>query len=269
MQQIIKIAEEFFKMNNIQINEKKSKLIIMNSGEIKENRKISIEDEIIQEEGVNKITRFLGVWLNCKLKDSMIRARAQETVRATIRSLNTKRMTIAQVAYINNMCIVPKLLYLLQTMKLTKAVIDKIQSPLLRIAKNKLEIASTTENSIMLHRNLGNCNSLWNQLIIKQITSLHTRLNAGGTEELVTRIRINQGLLLIGATENDWHNNPPKLCNKIWKNNLACYTMLKAKEIQITLSFGNPNLCLNRKGIRILDVLDALALEKLKLIYIE
>jgi hypothetical protein len=160
MQQTIKIAEDFFKMNDIQINRKKSKLIIMNSRKKKDNKEIIIGGKQIQEESTNKITRFLGVWLNCKLKDSLIRSRAQETVRSTIRSLDTKKMTISQVSYINNMCIIPKLLYILQTTKLTKAVVDKIQSPLLRVAKNKLGIVKTADNSIILHRNLGNCNSL-------------------------------------------------------------------------------------------------------------
>jgi len=80
---------------------------------------------------------------------------------------------------------------MLQVMKLSKLTIDKIQSPLLRIAKNKLEIVRTVENSIVLHKNLGNCNSLWNQLITKQVTSLHSRLNAGGIEERLTRLRLN------------------------------------------------------------------------------
>jgi len=111
-------------------------------------------------------------------------------------------MTIAQMSYINNMCIVPKLTYMLQVTKLMKTLIYKIQSPIIRVVKNKLEIIRTIRNSVILHRNLGNCNSLWNYLKMKQITSLHTQLNSSGTEELLTRIRINQGLLLIGATEN-------------------------------------------------------------------
>jgi len=75
---------------------------------------------------------------------------------------------------------------MLQVTKLSKLTIDKIQSPLLRIAKNKLEIVRTVENSIVLHKNLGNCNSLWDQLIAKQITSLHSQLNAEGIEERLT-----------------------------------------------------------------------------------
>ena len=51
-------------------------------------------------------------------------------------------MTLAQVAYVNNMCIVPKLTYLLQITKMPKAVIKAIQKPILRVAKHKLEVAS-------------------------------------------------------------------------------------------------------------------------------
>jgi len=83
-------------------------------------------------------------------------------------------------------------------------------------------------------------------------------------------------LLLIGATENNWHYNCPKACQKIWKNNLACYTMLKAKELQITLFFNNSDICLNGRGTKIADFLGvdftrkvALALKSLKLVYIE
>ena len=86
------------------------------------------------------------------------------------------------------MCIVPKLTYMLQVTKLTKTLIDKIQSPIIRVAKNKLEIIRTIGNSVISHRNLGNCNSLWNHLKMKQITSLHTRLNAEGIDETITRL---------------------------------------------------------------------------------
>ena len=43
-------------MNNIQINGKKFKLIIMNSSEKEENRSIKLGGKCIQEEDTNKIT---------------------------------------------------------------------------------------------------------------------------------------------------------------------------------------------------------------------
>jgi hypothetical protein len=160
MERTIEIAEEFFELNDIQINGKKSKLIILNTKEAKENRRIKLGNEWIYEEDGNKITRFLGIWLNNKLKETLIKAKAKELVRSTVEGLRAKKMTIAQVAYINNMCIVPKLSYMLQVSKLSKRTIDNIQSPILRLAKNKLGIARTVGTSVMLHRNLGNCNSL-------------------------------------------------------------------------------------------------------------
>ena len=52
--------------------------------------------------------------------------------------------------------------------------------------------------------------------------------------------------------------------------------MLKAKELQITLLFNNSDICLNRRGTKIADLLEvdftkkvALALKSLKLVYIE
>ena len=151
-------------------------------------------------------------------------------------------MTGSQVAYINNMCVVSKLTYMLQTSRLSRRAADVIQSPIIGLAKHKLGIAKTVSNSIIIHRNLGNCDALWDQLLAKQITSLHSRINAVGPEEILTRIRINQGLLLIGASEEKWWENLPKAVGSLWRNNLACQVMLKAKELRTTFVFNNINL---------------------------
>ena len=45
MKRTIEIAEEFFELNDIQINRKKSKLIILNTKEAKENRRIKLGNE--------------------------------------------------------------------------------------------------------------------------------------------------------------------------------------------------------------------------------
>ena len=45
MEQTIKIAEDFFKLNDIQINRKKSKLITVNASVDTENRKVKLENE--------------------------------------------------------------------------------------------------------------------------------------------------------------------------------------------------------------------------------
>ena len=160
MEQTIKIAEDFFKLNDIQINGKKSKLITVNASVDTENRKVKLGNEWVIAEQKSKTTRFLGIWLGNKLCESQIKTRAIELVRSTAKILSTKKMTGAQVAYVNNMCVVPKLTYMFQTSKLSKRALDVIQSPIIGLAKHKLGIAKTVSNSVIIYRSLGNCNAL-------------------------------------------------------------------------------------------------------------
>src|ERR1043165_2814272 len=118
MERTIEIAEDFFSLNDIQINRKKTKLITMNTKSDKKERTIFFGKEWIQEESENKIIQFLGIWLNCKLKESTIRSRAKEVIRTFIQGLNLKKLTVSQILYINNMCIISKLCYILQTTRL-------------------------------------------------------------------------------------------------------------------------------------------------------
>ena len=72
MEQTIEIAEDFFRLNDIQINGKKSKLIVMNPSIPKTERKIKLNNEWVLEEDEHKVVRFLSVWLNSKLKKSQV-----------------------------------------------------------------------------------------------------------------------------------------------------------------------------------------------------
>ena len=72
------------------------------------------------------IIRVLGIWINNKLKKSYIKAKAKEIVRQTMQGLKSKKIMLSQLVYINNMYIIPKLYYLLQTTKLSKNSIDII-----------------------------------------------------------------------------------------------------------------------------------------------
>ena len=67
----------------------------MNTKERTENRTIQIGGEQIHEEDENKITRFLGIWLNNNLKEFLVKTRAQEDVCTTVKSLETKRITLS------------------------------------------------------------------------------------------------------------------------------------------------------------------------------
>src|SRR5260363_181993 len=198
MERTIQIAEEFFRLNDIRINAKKSKLIICNTKKEKKERCIALGGKTVKEEGDSKVTRFLGIWLNCKLKESLVRAKAKEVIKATVQQLGKKRITLSQIAYINNMRILPKLCYILQAVKLSTKAIDQIQAPFLRLAKNKAGFQTTESGAVISHKDIGNCKQLKNELVSRQITELYHRLNEKGAVEVATEIYIKQGYLLAG-----------------------------------------------------------------------
>ena len=79
--------------------------------------------------------------------------------------------------------------------------------------------------------------------------------------------------MFLDATETNWLKNSMKVCSSLWKNNLACQLMLRAKELQITLEFNNINMKKTNEKLKIADLLEdkftiqvALALRKLNIL---
>ncbi|CAG8854368.1 25297_t:CDS:1, partial [Gigaspora margarita] len=59
MEETIKIMKKFFEINNIQINTKKSKLLVLNGPKKREPNTIKLCSSLVQKEKRNSITRFL------------------------------------------------------------------------------------------------------------------------------------------------------------------------------------------------------------------
>ena len=94
---------EFYQINDISINGKKSELIVFNK-DSKESEEIEIgkNKEKIRAKRGDEVARFLGIWISkCMNKASTIKIIKKETdeLKQIVRK---KKLTNSQIIYINN-----------------------------------------------------------------------------------------------------------------------------------------------------------------------
>ncbi|CAG8753482.1 46497_t:CDS:2, partial [Gigaspora margarita] len=154
MEKLIQISQRFFKFNNIHINSKKSKLLVLNTSIQKEKRYIIKDKERIQAENKKSLVRLLGIWLSSGTNERQLEKKAK---------------------------------------------------------------------------------LLGHEVLSQQVVSLQNRLNSSDQIGELTRIRVKQGYALAGLVAEQWEDSRNRCLQKIWKNNLACQILVKAKEIGISI----------------------------------
>ncbi|CAG8847794.1 44781_t:CDS:1, partial [Gigaspora margarita] len=77
LEEMLRVAEDFYILNNIQINIAKSKLLVINSPSKLKNRAVHFMHQKVQTVKRRTLFRFLEVWLNEKAQDMLTKYRAK------------------------------------------------------------------------------------------------------------------------------------------------------------------------------------------------
>ena len=163
MQHIIDKAQEFYNINDIEINPKKSELIVMNRKGKDNDLKVELghKREEVKAKSAKDTVRLLGVWLGGGEQKRRCRIKLQQEVRNFVQVIKSKKISIEQIKYLNNKVLLPRLEYRSMIYLWSKQICDRIHQPMLRIAKWKSNLISTCSNALIIHEDILGIRSFW------------------------------------------------------------------------------------------------------------
>ncbi|GES81524.1 reverse transcriptase family protein [Rhizophagus clarus] len=173
LEKILKIADSFYKLNDIQVNKEKSELLVR----YKQGRyrpKLKPHEPVTLRFGSDLIfiisvspqssIRILGVYFDERNTFQSTIKRINDKINELQYKYAKKRITDKHMIYIFNSVIIPRIEYWSQVKVLTKKFMNKIMNQFLSTFKKKLRLSIATSNEIFF-------NKIYNVKNIEQILS--------------------------------------------------------------------------------------------------
>jgi ribonuclease HI len=194
LEQILNIADSFYRLNDILINNDKAVLISNNPQHNNQLVQFNINNSNvnIKVEAANTPVRVLGVWMTVNRQKSHIIEQIKKEIDTDVQLLYHKKVTDKQLLYIFNAVIVPRLEYRSQLTFISEAKYESLTAPFRVLFKHKMRMNKNTPNS-MLHNNLiYHFRKLFNNQIQAMFTNLCVQLNDNTVVGISTIIRVLQ-----------------------------------------------------------------------------
>ena len=218
LEQILDIADSFYRLNDIKINKDKSELLLR-----PKNKRFNLSVEIEIKFG-NNITmikptqkhqniRILGCWFNAFNKRDYVKNQIKdEIISINDKILKKRNITDKMSAYIFNTCIIPRIEYRSQLVIFSNEECNKFMIPYRRTFKNKLKFAKTAPNVIVHSNLLYNIKSILDNQSEAKINNFFIQLNNQEMLGKIMYIRLLNLQRIIWATESPIFQN-----NFSWK----------------------------------------------------
>ena len=238
LKHVLNIAESFFQRNHIELNTKKTELVIFNGKKETYSKTIllSQEDVEIPAKKEKELTRYLGIWLAAKGIRRSLKAKLKRESIELANLIKKKEISIEQAKYINNKILLPRLDYKLSTCLLSKKECSEIQSPILQVVKWKAETERTASNALFFHPVFLGLKSLWQRHIESIITEWVIRINSPNIAGDLAKLRLKEAQLSLLATEPIWLLDESTINSISWANNFNAEILATAKKLQISVA---------------------------------
>src|SRR6266508_4511035 len=194
MESILSIADSFFVLNDILIND--DKVILLTNDQLPESREAHFNlphrRMTIKACPVNATERVFGVWITLQRSDKFIIQQIRQEISHVCSTLKYKKVTDKQLLYVFNAVVIPRLEYRSQLVFLSEDICSSLMTPFRKLFKHKLNLNQCIPNAILSTNLLYNFRSLYEVKVHSMFTNLICLLNDPNLTSLTAKIRIRK-----------------------------------------------------------------------------
>jgi hypothetical protein len=267
LENMLYIADTFYRLNDIQINKDKSELIMRAKKKGQKyshiyNEKILIKfgnEEIhIKAKHPHEPLRILGVHFNIEHDEKYLLSKIKTEIDHLTNLMFKKKITDKHILYIFNRLIVPRVEYWSQVLVLTKKQTEQLIIPFRRMFKNKLKFAKTAPNAILDNPHIYGYRDFYENQLQAKITDFCIQLNDQGLLGTITSIRLKSLQEQLWCSKPIVEKIPFDRIPNIRRNNYLLNMVLLCKHNNILLEILDKTTFSSIQGgkIPIEDVVD-------------
>ncbi|GBB93182.1 hypothetical protein RclHR1_21260003 [Rhizophagus clarus] len=245
LESILQIADEFNRLNNIQINPDKFALMTNDTNALKDKFiKLNFGSHVqeIQLIRPTESDRILGAWMNLDFSKVYVFNQCKNIIAGYNKIIRNKQLTDNMMRYIYNAVIIPSIEYISQHTILNDKQVAAPNILAHTLFKKKTNLVMTIPNC-MIHSSLGYAIKDISAIQLqRQVTRLHNQLKNKGLLGMLSQlsiIRLQQETLSVNNVLTGWSIHLKDLKIKfnliastltiMYDNNLTCQSNIKRK----------------------------------------
>ena len=137
-QEILDVATSFYELNNVEINTKKTQVMVLNRKKGEEDHlTFGTPAEAIIPVGKDEPVRILGVWVTASGLTTTTERIVEREVDTICNILSPKAVTDKQTIYIINNVLIPRVLYRTSAQILTQSIVCKMTGKYMKLCKKE------------------------------------------------------------------------------------------------------------------------------------
>jgi len=207
LEDILAVADDFYKLTRAAINKDKSKLLT-NATAADDPIPIKFGDHIIPIRLSYGAVRFLDVQINVHLNHSLVKKELRAHIRRFVNLTKTKPITDRQFSYIVNHVLFPQLMYKMRITPLPHSTCLSLNQSIRSLFKHKNQFTRTAPNAIFHGNMFYKLNDIWTEQLAEFSTALLNQFNTKSPLLLkVSKIRLfrlQQQELASSSPLNNW-----------------------------------------------------------------